>query len=102
MCRTMDEAWPLTHERHTTNCPPYLRSTTVPEGGGSPVQKVLGGLGGLRRTRDSTQKAEFMVQHLANDVVEPYQYTQLLAPFAWQGIFRMDARDSLSDPAATI
>ena len=33
---------------------------------------------------NATQRAEFMAQHEANDVVEPYQYTQLLAPFAWQ------------------
>jgi hypothetical protein len=51
---------------------------------------------------NTTERAEFMVQHEANDVVEPYQYTQLLAPFAWQGIFRMDARAQLSDSAATI
>ena len=31
-----------------------------------------------------------------------YQYTQLLGPFTWQGIFRMDARSKLSDTAATI
>jgi hypothetical protein len=30
----MDEDWPLTHERHTTNCPAFIRSTTVSEGGG--------------------------------------------------------------------
>lgn len=51
---------------------------------------------------NATQKAEFMVQHLASDVVEPYQYTQLLAPFAWQGIFRMDGRDSQSQAAVTV
>ena len=51
---------------------------------------------------NATRRAEFMVQHEANDVVEPYQYTQLLAPFAWQGIFRLDARASASDAAATV
>ena len=51
---------------------------------------------------NATERAEFMVQHEANDVVEPYQYTQLLAPFVWQGIFRMDARSQLSDSAATL
>jgi hypothetical protein len=33
-CWAMDEDWPLTRERHTTNCPAYIRSTTVSEGGG--------------------------------------------------------------------
>jgi hypothetical protein len=33
-CWAMDEDWPLTHERHTTNCPAFIRSTTVSEGGG--------------------------------------------------------------------
>jgi hypothetical protein len=30
----MDGVWPLTRERHTTNCPAFVRSTTVSEGGG--------------------------------------------------------------------
>ena len=33
-CWAMDEAWPLTRERHTTNCPAFMRSTTVLEEGG--------------------------------------------------------------------
>ena len=33
-CWAMDEAWPLTRERHATNCPAFIRSTTVSEGGG--------------------------------------------------------------------
>ena len=51
---------------------------------------------------NATQRAEFMVQHEANDVVEPYQYTQLLAPFAWQGIFRMDGRGQASNTGVTV
>ena len=30
----MDEAWPLTRERHGPNCSAFIRSTTVSEGGG--------------------------------------------------------------------
>lgn len=48
---------------------------------------------------NATQRAEFMLQHTASDVTQPYQYTQLLAPFAWQGIFRMDGRTN-SDEAS--
>ena len=33
-CWAMDEVWPLARERHATNCPAFIRSTTVPEGGG--------------------------------------------------------------------
>jgi len=33
-CWAMDEVWLLARERHATNCPAFIRSTTVPEGGG--------------------------------------------------------------------
>lgn len=51
---------------------------------------------------NATQRAEYMLQHTADDVVQPYQYTQLLAPFAWQGIFRMDGRNNSSESQGSL
>lgn len=51
---------------------------------------------------NATQRGTFMLQHHSTDVIEPYQYTQVLAPFAWQGIFRSDGRNEASDAAAIV
>lgn len=51
---------------------------------------------------NATQRGTFMLQHVSTDATEPYQYTQVLAPFAWQGIFRSDARNEASDEAAIV
>jgi hypothetical protein len=50
--------------------------------------------------KQSTQRGIFMLQHTISDVVEPFQYTQVIFPNAWQGIFRSDIRAKATDPAS--